>query len=36
MSTGEMAYLAMVLGAVLAFIIGVGFISYWSGRGPRQ
>lgn len=35
MSTGEMAYLAMVLAAVSAFVIGVGFISYWSGRGRR-
>ena len=36
MSTGEMAYLAMVLGAVSAFIIVVGFVSYWSAPGKKQ
>jgi hypothetical protein len=35
MSSGEMAYLVMVVGAVSVFIIVVGAVSIWSNRGPR-
>lgn len=35
MSKGEMAYLVMVLSAMVTFVAAVGFISIWSRRGPK-
>jgi len=35
MSVGEMAFLGLVIGALLTFMGTVGFISIWS-RSPRS
>ncbi len=32
MSPGEMAYLALVLTAVIGFAASVGFVTWWSRR----
>lgn len=36
MSKGELAYLAMVLSAMVTFAVAVGFISIWSRRPPKS
>lgn len=36
MSTGEMAYLGMVLAAFFIFIGVVGFVSTWSRKAPSS
>ncbi len=36
MSKGEMAYLALVILAVLSFMISLIYVSIWSSRGRKQ
>ena len=36
MSTGEAAYLAMVVAAFIVFAVTVGSVSVWSSRRPKE
>ena len=36
MSSGEVAYLALVIAAFLFFIVGVGGLQYWLSREPAR
>jgi hypothetical protein len=36
MSSGEVAYLALIIAAFLFFVVGVGGLQYWLSREPGR